>query len=323
MIVLIPIWLSAFVLLGLSISFAWWYKFWVFEIVGTGYLWFASASLLLLVTSLWFKPLRRQRWLSIVLAIALIFYAETILSWYMPRLRDIRGGGTPITAAIYNVNYQLWDTAATEKVVRAFSADIFGLVEPYKEQAADLYNAVQELYPYYYRAAGGNLSLFSRYRIAAARTDNLDASHHSLLATLDVQGRAVQVIVMRPPAPRTRELFHCRNQVLKTLADYAKQQTTPLILMGDFNTTSWSLYLRQFIQRSGLRSASLGYGIHPTWYYANLTKISSIKSWLFKLVKIPIDHILLSRDMRVDRVMTAPAGTSDHRPLIAEFMLQD
>jgi hypothetical protein len=37
----------------------------------------------------------------------------------------------------YNVNYQLWDTVATEKLVRAYPADIFGLVEPYKEQAAN------------------------------------------------------------------------------------------------------------------------------------------------------------------------------------------
>ena len=313
----IALWLTAIVLLGLSVSTAWWYKFWVFEILGTGYLWFASASLLLLINLLLLKSRRR---LQVILAIALIFYAESLFSWYVPRLRDIRAGGIPITAMIYNVNYQLWDTAATEKIVRAYPADIFGLVEPYAEQAFELKNMVQDLYPYTYRATGGNLSLFSRYQITAARTDNLDAPHHSLFATLDIQGKAVQVIIMRPPAPRTRELFNRRNQVLKSLANYAKQQETPLILMGDFNTTSWSLYFRQFVQTSGLRSASLGHGIHSTWYYGKLAKFS-LKSWLFKLVKIPIDHIFISQSMRVNRVMTAPAGVSDHRPLIVELRL--
>jgi hypothetical protein len=97
----------------------------------------------------------------------------------------------------YNVNYQLWDTVATEKLVRAYPADIFGLVEPYKEQAADLWDTVQDLYPHYYRATGGNLSLLSRYPIIEARADNLKSRHHSLFATLDIQGKAVQVIVIQ------------------------------------------------------------------------------------------------------------------------------
>lgn len=221
----------------------------------------------------------------------------------------------------YNVNYQLWDTAATEKLVRAYPADIFGLVEPEKEQAADLWSKIQALYPYYYRATGGNLSLFSRYRIIKARTDNLKSPHHSLFATLDIQGKAVQVIVIRPPAPRTTTHFNRRNQVLQTLADYAKQQKPPLILMGDFNTTSWSFYLREFARRSRLRSASLGRGIHPTWYYATPKKAFSSTHWLFQLIKIPIDHIFVSQNVRVDQVIAAPPGVSDHCPLIAKIRL--
>ncbi|MCA1995478.1 MAG: endonuclease/exonuclease/phosphatase family protein [Coleofasciculus sp. S288] len=134
-----------------------------------------------------------------------------------------------------------------------------------------------------------------------------------------MQGKAVQVIVMRPPAPQTKAHFNRRNQVLRTLADYAKQQKPPLILMGDFNTTSWSLYWREFVQRSGLRSASLGHGLHLTWYYAKPTKAFSSTHWLFQLIKIPIDHIFVSQNVHVDRVTTAPPGVSDHRPLIVNI----
>ncbi len=317
----IILWLTTGVLLGLSLSAAWWYKFWVFEILGTGYLWFAGSTLLLLVSLLAIESLRRKRRLQVVLAIALLFYAETILSWYVPRLGDTKAGGIPVTVMTYNVNYQLWDTVATEKLVRAYPADIFGLVEPYKEQAADLWDTVQDLYPHYYRATGGNLSLFSRYPIIEARTDNLKSPHHSLFATLDIQGKAVQVIVMRPPAPQTKAYFNRRNQVLRTLADYAKQQKVPVILMGDFNTTSWSLYLREFVQRSGLRSATLGHGFHLTWYYATPTKAFSSTHWLFQLIKIPLDHIFVSQNMHVDRVTAAPPGVSDHRPLIAKIRI--
>jgi hypothetical protein len=74
-------------------------------------------------------------------------------------------------------------------------------VEPYKEQAADWWKRVQDIYPHYYRATGGNFTLFSRYRIIEARTDSVNSLHQGLFATLDIQGIPVQVIVLRPPAP--------------------------------------------------------------------------------------------------------------------------
>jgi endonuclease/exonuclease/phosphatase (EEP) superfamily protein YafD len=315
----IILWATIFILLGLSLSTAWWYKFWVFEILGTAYLWVASATLLLFNILLLIKSLRRKRRLLVVLAIALIFYAQSILAWYGPNSGQPQSSRIPVTVMTYNVNYQLWNTSAVEQLVRANPADIFGLVEPYKEQAADLRKRVQDIYPHYYRATGGNLSLFSRYRMIEARTDNLNSLHQSLFATLDIQGRPVQVIVLRPPAPQTIDHFNRRNQVLRSLADYAKQQSSSLIVMGDFNTTSWSFYLHEFVQRSGLYSAALGHGLHPTWYYGTHTKVFASTHWLFQFIKIPIDHIFLSKDIQVDQIIAGSSGVSDHRALIGKI----
>ncbi|MBD2120398.1 endonuclease/exonuclease/phosphatase family protein [Trichocoleus sp. FACHB-262] len=313
------LWIPAIALLGLSLVTAWWYKFWLLEILGTGYLWFAGATLLLWISLLLIKPLRPKRGLQIVLAIALIFYAQFTLSWYIPRLRDMKSGGAPVTVMTYNVNYQLWNTTATEKLIRAYPADIFSLVEPTKEQATELWSEVKDLYPHYYRATGGNLSLFSRYPIQAAKTDNLQSAHQSLFATLEISGKTIQVVAVRPPAPQNKNYFNRRNQVLRSLAAYTRQQKTPLIVMGDFNTTAWSFYLHEFSQRSGLRNASVGHGLHPTWYYATSGKATPSTHKFFQFIKIPLDHIFVSPSIRVDQVMTAPPGVSDHRPLIAKL----
>jgi len=313
------LWIVTITLLGLSLATAWWYKFWLFEIIGIGYLWFAGITLLLWVSLFLVKPLRRKRGLQIVLAIALIFYAQFTLSWYIPKFQDMKAGGTPVTAMTYNVNYQLWETVAIANLVRNYPADIFSLVEPTKEQAAELWDKVQDLYPHYYRATGGNLSLFSRYPIQTARTDNLKSPHHSLFATLEIAGKPVQVIVVRPPAPQNKNYFNRRNQVLRTLAAYTKQQKTPLIVMGDFNTAAWSFYLHEFTQRSGLRNAASGHGLHPTWYYASSAKATPSTHGLFQFIKIPLDHILVNPAIRVDQVTTAPPSVSDHRPLIAKL----
>jgi endonuclease/exonuclease/phosphatase (EEP) superfamily protein YafD len=313
------LWIVTITLLGLSLATAWWYKFWLFEIIGTGYLWFAGVTLLFWIGLFLVKPLRRKRSLQIVLAIALIFYAQFTLSWYIPKLQDMKAGGTPITAMTYNVNYQLWETAAIAKLIKDYPADILSLVEPTQEQAAELRDEVQDLYPYYYRATGGNLSLFSRYPIETARTDNLKSAQHSLFATLEIAGKPVQVIVVRPPAPQNKSYFNRRNQVLRTLAVYVKQQKTPLIVMGDFNTTAWSFYLHEFTQRSRLRNAAAGHGLYPTWYYATSDKATPSTHGLFQFIKIPLDHIFVSPAIRVDQVTTAPPSVSDHRPLVAKL----
>jgi endonuclease/exonuclease/phosphatase (EEP) superfamily protein YafD len=212
----------------------------------------------------------------------------------------------------YNVNYRRWDTLATEKVVRAYPADILGLIEPEAGQAADLRARVKDIFPHYYRATGGNLSLFSRYPITAARTDNLQTRYHNLFATLNVQGKAAQVVVTHPLAPISRNYFNLRNQTIRSLANYAQKQKTPLIIMGDFNATSWSPYMRAFGQRSGLRNASQGHGIHLTWFYSNFRSP-------YQLIKIPIDHIFVSPNIPVSEITAGEPGVSDHRPVIAKI----
>ncbi|MGF1493793.1 MAG: endonuclease/exonuclease/phosphatase family protein [Microcoleaceae cyanobacterium] len=314
------LWITSIVLLVLSFSTGKWYKLWLFEIIGSGYLWFAGLTSILLLTLL-LKFSRSQRKLIIVLAIALGFYGSTILSWYVPRLRDTRTGGIPLTVMTYNVNYLLWDTRAVAERVRANPVDIFGLVEPFKEQAAALRDGVEDLYPYYYRATGGGLSLFSRYPIVETKTENLGTRYHSLFAIVIVGDKRLRVVVTHPLAPVSKQNFIRRNQTITALADYAAQQQLTTIIMGDFNTTSWSIYFYHFIQRSGLRSVNLGHGINPTWFYQDWRQTHFPSGWLKQCLKIPIDHIFTSQDVSVDRVDTLSAGVSDHRPILAHLRM--
>ncbi|MFM2313941.1 MAG: hypothetical protein RLZZ04_3217 [Cyanobacteriota bacterium] len=68
-----------------------------------------------------------------------------------------------------------------------------------------------------------------------------------------------------------------------------------------------------------VHSASLGHGLHPTWYYGHHTKVFASTHWLFQLIKIPIDHIFLSEDIQVNQVMAGSSGVSDHRLLISKI----
>jgi endonuclease/exonuclease/phosphatase (EEP) superfamily protein YafD len=317
------LWPIALTLLLLSFTPGGWYKLWPFEIIGAGYLWFTLVTLTLLLTLLLFKAGRRRRRLIVILALALGLYASTLGSWYVPRFRDTRTGGIPLTVMTYNVNYQLWDTAAVTELVRSHPVDVFGLVEPFKEQAAELRDNVQDLYPHYYRATGGGLSLFSRYPIAEATTENLGTRYHSLFAVVDVNGKATRVVIAHPLAPVSMYNFIHRNQAMAALATYGAQQQQQLstVIMGDFNLVSWSTYFRDFIRQSNLRSVNLGHGLHPTWFYNDVGRSLSLLDRAKTVLKIPIDHVFVSQDVSVDQVLIPPAGVSDHRPVIAKLRL--
>ncbi|MEM1254077.1 MAG: endonuclease/exonuclease/phosphatase family protein [Cyanobacteria bacterium P01_H01_bin.21] len=318
----IVLWPIALALLLLSFTTGRWYKLWPFEIVGAGYLWFSGLTLILLLALVFFKSRTPRRKLMLVVALTLGIYTTTIGTWYVPRLRDASTGGVPLSLMTYNVNHLRWDTAAVTDLVRTNPVDVFGLVEPFKEQAAELRDNVQDLYPHYYRSTGGGLSLFSRYPIAEATTENLDTQYHSLFAIVNVNDKPVRVVVSHPLAPVTMYNFVNRNEAMVALATYGAQQSITTVIMGDFNVTSWSIYFRNFIRDSGLRSASLGHGLNPTWFYngvgRSLSRLESVK----QVLKIPIDHIFVSQDISVDQVITPSSGVSDHRPVIAKVRMR-
>lgn len=321
MLLLRLLWSVAIILLGLSFPAGFWYRLWLVELIGSFYLWFSALTLIILISLFFLKIYVSHPRLILTLAIAALSYTCSIIYWYLPQPQDV-ATELEFTAMTYNVNHQRWDTEAVMGIVRSYSADIFGLVEPFQEQAADLRDRVQDLYPHYYRATGGGLSLFSRYPILTPETASLGTSDSSLLAMLDLKGKRIRVVVTHPIVPISRENHRRRNALIAALAKYAAQQQEPLIIMGDFNTTSWSPYLREFEHLSGLRNATLGYGLHPTWCYGDPGNFFCPLERFLRLLKIPIDHIFVSDYITVDRVITGPAGISDHRPLIVRLRIR-
>lgn len=307
------------ILLGLGWTSAPWYRLWPFEVIGGLYWVWAGVCLILTLVLLALRDRFTWRWLIVIYLLALSFYGGTIGNAYIPRLRDLRSGGIPLTVITYNVNYRLWDTEQVTETVRSFPADLFGLVEPFREQAAALRERVHDLYPHYYRATGGGLSLFSRYPIVEATTEDLGTPHHSLFAIVEVKDQPIRVILTHPLAPVSRKNFTDRNQLLEALALYCADQRLTTLLMGDFNVTPWSIYFQDLVRDSRLRNASLGHGLNPTWFYNDSGRPLSGSEHLKQLLKIPIDHILVSQTVSVDQIRTVSAGISDHRPLVANL----
>ena len=98
-----------------------------------------------------------------------------------------------------------------------------------------------------------------------------------------------------------------RNRQLTSLANQIQKTNQPTVLLGDLNTSPWSPYFKDFIQKTGLDETRKNLGIYPTWptRYAPL--------------QIPIDHSLTSNDITVQSFRLGPNIGSDHFPVILDF----
>lgn len=122
---------------------------------------------------------------------------------------------------------------------------------------------------------------------------------------LDWDGQTVHVLCIHPPPPVSDEYAQWRDAVMDAAGKWAAKQTTPCIIVGDFNATPWSTAFRDLQAAGSLINSQVGFGRAPTW-----------PSGLGSLGMIPIDHLLHSGDfVTIDRHIGEAHG-SDHQPLI-------
>ena len=255
------------------------------------------------------KPALRKRYVLLGIAtLLLLLNSLPVLNWYgLPQGGNHAAGGLRVMTYnvwIYNENY-----SAVQDVIQKEDPDILLLTEISSQAMPILKDRLE--YPYSYRTTGGNNALFSRYPILEATSDLLGVSAegrtYNLVARLDIEGQPVTLIGIHPPIPALPKYFHVRNQQLDALAQYVQPLNGNVIVLGDFNATPWSPYLRGFEKSAKLENAGRGQGIYATWHYHSRLP----KSFL----KVPIDHIE-TRGYKSVHTWVGNAGGSDHRPII-------
>ena len=100
--------------------------------------------------------------------------------------------------------------------------------------------------------------------------------------------------------------------MFEAAADCLRNLPGPKICVGDLNITPWSPYYRSFVEQTKLLNVREGFGLLPSWP----TFV------FFKWLMIPLDHCLVSEDIRVADVKTGEPIGSDHLPLIVELELE-
>ena len=118
----------------------------------------------------------------------------------------------------------------------------------------------------------------------------------------------VQILSSHPLAPTSGERAALRDAQLSFAAGWAAGQEGAYAVVGDLNASPWSSPFRGLVSEGGLRNSQIGFGLQPS-FSANT---------IFPL-RVPIDHLLHSDDLRVRDRRLGPALGSDHFPLVVDL----
>jgi endonuclease/exonuclease/phosphatase (EEP) superfamily protein YafD len=218
--------------------------------------------------------------------------------------------GPSFRVLICNVSWRNRRHGPLLALISRAQPDLILLMETTPEWARSL-EALDAAYPYAERAImeqGSGIVLLSRTPFAQSRVVRIGhARGPSIIASVDVGGRPVTVVGIHPHSPTTARAYRFRNEQILATADRLRALPRPLVLMGDFNTTSWTWPFGKLLEVSGLGDSRAGRGFQPTW---------PLPFW--RPFRIPIDHCLVSPEVVVLRREVGPPIGSDHAPVILE-----
>jgi len=244
------------------------------------------------------------------LAVAVIFNATFILPWYFTKPDAAQGATLKLLHANVlsrNTRYERFiDFVAKE------NPDLIFLQEITAEWLSATTGLLQE-YPYSYaelRSGNFGIAAFSRIPFDSIRhIDSPPLGNPTIIATITINDEQLNLVSTHPNIPVGRHLYDARNEQLESVANLASNLSGKIVLMGDFNSSTWDACFRKLEKSTGLKNVRQGFGILPSWPTHS------------PFAMIPIDHALVSDSIFVSNVKTGSSIGSDHLPLIITVRL--
>lgn len=165
-----------------------------------------------------------------------------------------------------------------------------------------------------------DMKLLSRYPIVSEKVVEDQERFPSLIRhpirfEIALPDRHLVLYATHPDTPRRPWQWEQRNLYLALLAEAVNGERagTAVIVAGDWNTPSWSPFLRDFFEKTGLRSTESRWWPAPTRFS---TRFGSIVA-----LGMPIDHIAVSPGIGLSAFRTGPKFGSNHVPIVADVTI--
>ena len=265
-----------------------------------------------LSTLIFFALVRAKKIWLLVSAFCIVINLAEIVPWYFPA--PAFAGAPPgqhlriLHSNVLTNNRRYSDVIS---LVKAEQPDIAVFVEVSTAWAREL-AVLSEMFPYSLQqqeSENFGSAIYSKLPLENGSVQGFSSQRKSLLADVKFQGKTISLILTHPSVPIKQYSFIDRNQQLAAIGEYAAQVKNPLVVVGDFNTTMWSPFYKNMINTGKLRNARSGFGLLPTW------------PTFMPLLYIPIDHVLVSKEIGVLKIHTGRNVGSDHLPLITDLVI--
>lgn len=249
---------------------------------------------------------------ALAAAAAALLPIADVAPWYLGSGSAGSGEAGPGTKLLVsNVYHGNREYERIQRLVAREDPDVVGLIEVDEGWLPHL-GALRARYPHFYEVPEERfigLGLYSRLPLERARTLHLqDSGIPAIAATLRTPDGDVEIILVHLSSPIDTKLIRRRNQQASALADHVRALGKPTVVVGDFNLTMWNRAYRPLEEVGGLRNARAGHGVMPTW--------PAVPS-----LGVPIDHVLATAPVRLDRLRVHAGIGSDHLPISAVIRL--
>lgn len=229
--------------------------------------------------------------------------------WIVPDLSRARRPapveGHRVRVLLLNVHTSSSTFDAVRALITDVNPDIVGLVEMDQRWIDGIAPAVIG-YQRLEKPRNDNfgVALYSKYPLAG-RVEELRGLP-TVFAELTLPRTRLHVVLTHPLPPVSAVALADQVAVFDALA---ARLSEPILVMGDFNATPWSRPFLQFVRDTALCDSRAGFGLQGSF---------PADSWV---LRIPIDHVLMSCSMGViERRIERDVG-SDHLPVVVEIVV--
>ncbi|PKL77079.1 MAG: hypothetical protein CVV27_07025 [Candidatus Melainabacteria bacterium HGW-Melainabacteria-1] len=252
----------------------------------------------------------KRAWAVVLVILLSVWNLLDIMPVYVSPPQQSVAVGQPLKLLLSNMLYSNTDTSRLEALIRQQNPDIV-LIQELNQAHLELM-AKLPVYRYQqhdlFKGAFG-IGLWSRLPLAHSEVIALGpAGLPSIYARLNWGGQPLHLLSSHPLPPLNPQAFALRNQQFEAISEFLASKSGSMAVIGDLNVTPWSLHFRRFEASTGLRNARNGIGILPSW--------PTELPWL---LRIPLDHALLSPGLIVKELRLGPDLGSDHLPLLITF----
>ena len=252
----------------------------------------------------------RAHWLTFLSIVSLVFNLAFVAPWYFGSQET--ASKEVIKLFLSNVLSSNSDHGSLVSLIQNESPDIIVVMEINKSWV-DALNILTNEYTYSKlapREDNFGIGVYSKLPIIMGSVKYFGSSGvPSIVLSLEAAKGTLTLVAAHPVPPIGDDYFMSRNKQLSLIAQEAEKISGPFILAGDLNTTMWSSHYSQLEKNGKLRNVRRGFGINATWPSG------------FGVLGIPIDHVLISGDIRVVDLKVGASVGSDHLPLIVELSI--